>query len=267
MTELRLFETPGDTVAEITTDGSTIKPFLNAASEVCREVRLEIETSGLFIRAMDASRVAMGEFWLDAAEFQQYDVAEERTIGLDLKEAKKLVRRARKGKSDELQLHVQEHELTAEVSRGYDNADVVSQGTMQLIDPDAIRGADELPEFETQSVTVDADPFTDALSYAMGAADHVELKAQAVNQHADALYLGGENDMRTEDVAITGIEVEESTEALYSENYMSGLLAALGQVDPRKLTLELATEFPLITEFQSDGLEVTYVVAPRIQHD
>lgn len=262
---MRLFDTPGDTVAEITTDGSTIKPFLNAANEVCREVRLEIEPNGLFIHAMDASRVAMGKFWLDATEFQQYDVAEERTIGLDLKEAKKLVRRARKGKSDELQLHVQEYELTATVSRGYDNADVVSQGTMDLIDPDAIRSSDDLPEFDTQTVTVDADPFTDALGYAMGAADHVELKTQAVNQHADALYLGGKNDMRRENVAITGIEVAEGTEAMYSTDYMTELLSVLGEVDPHEVTLELATEFPLIAEFKSDGLEVEYCIAPRIQ--
>jgi proliferating cell nuclear antigen len=263
---MRLFDSPGDTVAEITTDGSTIKPFLNAVNELVREARVEFRTDGLFVNAIDSANVAMGKFFLDAAEFEEYELAEETKVGVDLKEAKKLVRRARKGKPDELKIHVQQYELTATVSRGYENTDVVSQGTMQLIDPDSIRGEPDTPnEWDTQTVDVPADAFTDALGYAMGAADHVELTAQGVNQHADALYIGGETDTREEQAAISGVEVGEQVEGLYSANYMSNLLGVIGEVEPQNVTLDLAVDFPLQAEFRMDGFEVEFMVAPRIQ--
>lgn len=265
MTDLPLFDAPGDTVAEITTDGSTIKPFLNAVNQLVDKARIQFEETGLYVNAVDPANVGMITAHLDAAEFVQYDLEGETTVGVNLNKAKKLVRRARKGKDDELQLHVQEHELTATVSRGYEHNDVVSQGTMQLIDPDSLRAAEELPEFETQTVELSADVFTDALSYAMGPSDYVEFKVQAVNQHAHALYIGGETDTREEHAAITNIDAEETEDVLYSNDYLKQLLGAISDVDPREVTLELAGEFPLLVTFKSDGLSVEYAVAPRIQ--
>lgn len=266
MTDLPLFDAPGDTVAEITTDGSTIKPFLNAVNQLVDEARIQFEETGLYVNAVDPANVGMITAHLDATEFEQYDLEGETTVGVNLNKAKKLVRRARKGKDDELQLHVQEHELTATVSRGYEHNDVVSQGTMQLIDPDSLRASpDDLPGFETQTVELQADVFTDALGYAMGPSDYVSFEVQAINQHAHALYIGGENDTREEHAAITNIDAEATEEVLYSNDYLKQLLGAIGDVGPREVTLELAGEFPLLVTFKSDGLSVEYAVAPRIQ--
>jgi len=252
-------------VAEITTDGSTIKPFLNAVNQLVDEARIHFEQEGLHVNAVDLLNVGMIEAHLDATEFEEYDLPEETAVGMNLGEAKQLVRRARKGKDDELRLHVQEYELTATVSRGYENNEVVSQGTMQLIDPDSLRQEPDLPEFETETVLLKANVFTDALSYAMGASAYVEIKTQNVNQHAQALYMGGENDTREEQAAITGIDVVETTKSLYTTDYMAKFLGAVKNVGPREVRLELATEFPLWATFKSDGLSVEFAVAPRIQ--
>lgn len=262
---MRLFDTPGDTVAEITTDGATIKPFLNAVDPVAKEVRLQFTDTGLYVEALDTANVFMGKVHLDALACESYDLEKETTIGVNVSELKSLVRRARKYEDDELRLHVQERELTATVVRGYENSNVVSQGTMELIDPDAIRSTDSLPDLDTVEFTVGYEPFTDALSYAMGAAEYVSVETKAVNQHAHALYVGGETDTRDETAAISDVEVEESTEGKYSTNYMTGVLDGLSGVDPQEVTVSLGDEFPIFVEARQDGVAVTYCVAPRIE--
>lgn len=264
---MKLFDTPGADVATITTDGATIKPFLNACGQVAGEVKLQVTADGLRVESTDPANVMMGKFDLAAEAFDTYELHQEQTVGLNIKQAKKLCRRARKSSSDELTLHVKENELTATVSRGYDAHDVVSQGTMDLIDPAAIREEAGLPDLDLAEFVVAADPLTDALSYGMGAADHVEFSLQAVNQHSHALYIGGENDSRTEQAAISDIEADRSEDSLFSADYMANILAGINEVGPESVEVSIASDFPIIFGMESDGLSATYFQAPRIKSE
>lgn len=270
MPDFELFDSPGADVAEIVTDGDTIKPFLNVIKRVDSEAKVRVTEDGLRTEIVDPANVFMADVSLPAASFEDYELHTEDTLGVPVDELRKLVRRARKNTNDELTLSVQEREVTATVRRGYENHEVVSQGTLKLFNPDSIRGSPEIPSLEWDvELAIDTAPFTDALGYAMGAADHVEMSVKGVNQHARALYVGGETDTRSESVAIDNVNPDETASAIYSADYMSDVLAGIGEVDAEALTLRFDEESPAYFDMtrEDTGLSVTFFIAPRVTND
>jgi len=267
MTEFELFDAPGSYVAEITTDGATVKPFINAVNAVVDEARIDVSEDGLSAGVIEPANAFMGRIHLPASAFDSYDLSTETDVGVNIGALKSLSRRARKGADDELTLSIRERELTASVARGYENHNVVSQGTMDLIDPAAIRQEQELPDLDWDvDVTVDYTPFMDALSYAVGVADHVEISVKGVNQHMNALYFGGETDTRKESAAIDNIDTSETAESMYSVDYVEQIMAGLSSVDTDDVAIQLDDEYPATFNAtdKDTGMSVQYLVAPRI---
>lgn len=268
MEQFQLFDTPGSTVATIETDGATIKPFLTAINNVGDEARIHIKQDRLTTRLVDPANCLMADVTLGTEAFDEYTLHDETTIGANIDACRKLVRRARKHHDDRLTLNIQEREATATVARGYDNHDVVSQGTTKFLDPDSIRAEPDLTDLDQPiNVTVDYEPFMDAFSYAQGAADHVRMRVAGVNQHTDAFYVGGETDVREEHAAIDGVSTDGRGEALYSTTYLVAILSGLKAVDPDRVTIRFAEEYP--ASFAATGvdgaLHVEYTVSPRVE--
>ena len=212
----------------------------------------------------------MWDVVLGGGGLQAFSLSQKTAVGVPVAELQSLARRARKRHSDDLHLSVKELELNARVERGYDNHNVVSQGTMDLIDADAIRDEPDLPDIDRDiHVTVDADPFMDALSYAVGASKHVTIDSKGVNQHTNALYIGGETATRHESVAIDGVDPGATGESTYSTDYIKRILSGISETDPADVTLSFDNEFPITFEMERDDvpMQVTYMTAPRIQSE
>jgi proliferating cell nuclear antigen len=270
MTEFRLYDDPGADVAEITTNGDVIKPFLNAIERVDTDAKIQIHPNGVEAQLVDPCNVFMADLSLAPDAFETFNVHQETRIGLDIGELKSLVRRARKNSNDELTLSIQQRELTATVARGYENHNVVSQGTMDLFDPDSIRTEPDIPDLDWDvHLTLNAPPLVDALSYGVGVGDHVTFAVKGVNQHTNALYIGGETDTRRESAGIDNIDTDTTAEAMFSDGYVSKLLGAIGDTDPEEVVLLLADEYPLCVKMERDGvpMEVEYMIAPRVQSE
>jgi len=270
MTEFRLYDDPGADVAEITTNGDVIKPFLNALECVDDEAKIQIHPNGVEAQLVDPCNVFMTDVLLAPDAFETFNVHQDARIGVDIGELKSLVRRARKNSDDELTLSIQQRELTATVARGYENHNVVSQGTMDLFDPDSIRTEPDLPDLDWDvHLTLDATPLVDALSYGVGTADHVNFAVKGVNQHTNALYIGGETDTRKESAAIDNIDTDTTAEAMFSGTFVSKLLGGIGETDPEEVVLLLADEYPICVKMERDGvpMQVEYMIAPRVQSE
>lgn len=268
MTEFRLFDAPGAEVAQITTDGATIKPYLNVIRTVENEAKIHVTEDGLQTTVVDPANVFMVDVSVPADAFEDYEVFSEATIGGAVKEMQRSVRRARKGHSDELTLSIQERELTATVSRGYENNEVVSQSRMDLIDPDAIRTEPDFPDLDIPvDITVDTAPFMDAFAYGIESAERARFETKAVNQHAAALYIGGETDIRSDHAAIGDIETEAYVSGLYSTDYLSDLQEGLNYIGAEELRLRLGDSFPMFVSAENESIAAEFVLAPRVERD
>jgi len=266
MTEFRLFDSPGADVAEITTDGDTFKPFLNSLTQIVSEAKVNVSDEGIQSSVVDPANVCMAAVTLDADAFETFTVNQHATIAPNVDELSKVVRRARKGHDDELRLSIQERELTASVSRGYDNHTVASQGEMKLIDPDSIRDEPNIPDLEwSAELQIDRKPLIDALKYAVGTSDHITVSVKGVNQHTNALYIGGETDTLSESAAIDNIDTDATVEAKYSVGYVKDILSILSSSDAETVNVRLDDEYPIVFEIDDGALHLEYFLAPRIQ--
>jgi len=97
--------------------------------------------------------------------------------------------------------------------------------------------------------------------------DYVSVAVKGVNQHTNALYLGGETDTRAESAAIDGIDTDAVAESLYSKGYLTSALSALSGVDAETVSLKFSTEFPITIGAEEESFSVEYTIAPRIQSD
>lgn len=272
MDDIPLFDSPGAQLATIVTDGDTIKPILNVLDTVADETKLHITEDGIHARVCDRANVFMlNEFRVDADAFDTYDVEREGKIGVNVGDFKHMTRRARKYQDDELTISISERELATTVRRGYDNHNVVSQSETKLLDPASIRQSPNEIDLDLGAeLEIDKPALVDAFDYATtAAASHVKVSVKAVNQHADALYIGGETDNTNESVAIDNVDSPVSTEAMYSGSYVKEILTGLQTVECDKVLVGLGEDYPAMFRVVGDDIPMTveYAVAPRIKDD
>jgi DNA polymerase III sliding clamp (beta) subunit (PCNA family) len=270
MAELELFDAPGANVAEIVTDGGTMKPFFSVLGRVDDAAKLHFSEDGISVSVTDPARVWAAEVTLSADAFDQYELHREAVVGVAIENAHSLIRRARKRHGDTLSLSVSEREMSATVSRGYDDHNVVSQGTVKLPDPKSIREPTDIPDTEySVDMRIEADALTDALSYTASAADHIEMATKGVNQHTNALYIGGETDSRDESVAIDGVDTDERVSSLYSSDYISDVVNAITDASADSVQLRFAEEYPAEYTIKNPdrAMNVRLFIAPRVTND
>lgn len=75
-----------------------------AISKIVEEASFKITSEGLRLRAMDPSAVVLVNFYIPSNAFYEYDIQGDITVGLNMEEFAKMLRRAKKG--DELVLEV-----------------------------------------------------------------------------------------------------------------------------------------------------------------
>jgi len=263
-----MFDDPGAEVAEIQTDGATIKPLLNAIAVVGDSARLHIDEGGLSACLVGPANVFMGDISLSASAFDEYECESESVIGVNISELQTLVRRARKRSDDTLQLSINQHEITAIVSREYNQRDVVSKGTMQTADPESLRSEPNGTDLDFPAAfVIEQDPLIDAMSYGISSGDKaVKFETAGDDEDRCELYISGESDNREETVAITDLASPLGITSMYSADYISKVETAIKAVDSDAVNILFGSEYPIRFTMRSldAPLSAVYTVAPRV---
>ena len=266
---LQLHDTDGSTIAELTTDGHTLKPFLNTINQFVDEAKIHFTPDGIHATAVNPANVAALTTTLPADAIENYNVkTDDHTIGVNVGAFRHLIRRARMGSDDSLYLQVHERRLYATVTRGYDDADVVTEDRIDLIDPDSIRQEPDMPELDLHDVDVGIDAFRDVTSHAAATGEYIELKA-----FNGTLTVSAEDDTRSSSGRVYGAVAEDTeADAIYSRGYVNDLLDALKKGKADSLGVRFAEEMPLMVSFERTGdegalLEGEAMIAPRLRSE
>lgn len=264
---LQMYEEAGDTVAQITTDGSTLKPFFNTLRPLIDEAKLHFDGDGLHVIATDRTNVALIDLSLSATAFEEYTLhTDEFVTGVNIGQTRHLIRRARMNSDDTLTLKVAENQLYATVGRGYDNTNVVTEDAIRTLDPDSIRQEPEIPNLNTHEVNCGFDAFRDGVKHVTGLQDEAWFSFD----NGD-LVVSTDTDTAETSVRFEGVVPEdEEAEIILSETYLTDIFDSLKKGKTDDVTVNIGDEVPIFIDFERerDGetiMEGAAVQAPRIQ--
>ncbi len=245
---------------EIVFDGAKeFADLIATASNLIDEAAFRISEDGIFMRAMDPSRVVLIDLSLPSSIFSRFDVEEPETIGVNMDHFKKVLKR---GKLKDVLI----------LRKGEENfLEVVFEGAAKrtfkipLIDVEELEL--ELPELPfTARVVVLGEVLKEAVRDASLVSDAMKFiaKENEFIMRAEGETNEVEIKLTLEDEGLLDMEVEEETSSSYGISYLADMIKGFGKAD--EVTLRFGNEMPLEMDYfiRDDG-KLVFLLAPRVE--
>ncbi|MEK6945890.1 MAG: proliferating cell nuclear antigen (pcna) [Nanoarchaeota archaeon] len=224
-------------------------------SELVTEVRVNVNEFGLSITAMDPANVAMVGFKIPKSAFSQFEVGRE-ILGVNLDSLKKVLRRTGVGSS----LIIERKENLLEL-RIQDR--IKRKFSLSLID---IEGEDI--DFEAKisrmefavKVELPSEDLIDSVEDCSVVSDSCSL---IVHEGNFVIESKGLNSARAEFSGDEAMIHGENCKSKYSLEYLSKFIKGAKLCE--RTLISFADDHPLKMDFKSAGMELSFVLAPRVE--
>ena len=243
-------------------DSRVWKNIIESISTLVEEGVFIADPSGIKLRAMDPSRVAMVDMELPKAAFEAYECATEVPIGVNFEHMKNIMKRS--GSNEKLELEKADDEARLKIRFKGKSSRTFSLPLLDL-------GKEELsaPRIPfNATVKTPASTLLDAIKDAEVVSDFVKVATEE-----GVLKVSASGDRGEVEVVITkesgellSIEMKEPAHALYSLTYLSKMMVAssLSEIS----IVMFSTDMPLRLDFNlSSGGKIVYYLAPRMESE
>lgn len=234
------------------------KPFsdiISIISELVSEVKIRINKEGMTIVAIDPANVAMISFKLPASAFSKLEVEDE-TMGVSLDSLKAILKRC--SFSSALTMKTEDNFLKIEISDK-----IKREFTLSLIDLD--RKDKPIPslEFSTR-IEINSIDLMEAIEDCSIVADSCSFESVAERFMIYAKgSLNSANLSYSSDEAY--IESPNKSKSKYSLEYLMKMIKASKLTD--KTILNFSNDYPLKMDFKTPLMELSFILAPRVETD
>ncbi len=226
-------------------------------SELVTEVRIKINEFGLSITAMDPANVSMVGFKMPKSAFSQFEAGKE-VLGVNLDSLKRILKRAGTGSSLILESkeNILEIQIQDRIKRNF---------LLSLIDIDA-----EDIDFDTKAgrmeftskVELPSLDFIDSIEDCIVVADACSF---IVKDGKFIIEARGLNSARSEFSGDEASIQAENSKSRYSLEYLQKFAKGAKLVE--KTLINFSEDHPLKLSFKSPGMELAFVLAPRVETD
>lgn len=231
---------------------------ISLLSELVLEVKAKVSKTGLEITAIDPANVALASLKIASQAFSQFDVDKEEKLGLNLEDFKQVLRRVPIGSSliIERQDNMLKLKMQEKAKRSFNLA---------LISLDIEEK--KIPELKFSStVTLDSSAFLEAINDAAIVADSTTFLVSRGTFiiEAKGTLNSAKTEFNTEEVSI---DSEQEAKAKYSLDYLVKFAKASKLAD--KVKVNFATDYPARFDFKSQDslVELSFILAPRVEED
>ncbi len=224
-------------------------------SELVTEVRIKVNEYGMSITAMDPANVAMVGFRLPRMNFSQLETDEE-VLGVNLDDLKRILKRCGSGSS--LILEKKENLLEIQIQDRIRRNFTLNLLEVEGEDIDFNEKAERM-EF-TSKVGIDSVDLVASIEDCAVVSDACSF---IINNGRFIIEAKGLNSARSE---FSGDEAKidaEDCRAKYSLEYLQKFIKGARLVE--KTGLNFAEDHPLKMEFKTDYLELSFILAPRVE--
>ena len=232
---------------------SLFSKAIEIISDLVTEVRIKVNEFGLSIVAIDPANVAMVGFKLPKSAFSQFE-SDEEVLGVNLDDLKKILKRSNSRSSVNLQKeeNTLKIEILERVKRNFtlglieiehEEKDFPSLDFSSKIE---MNSSDLIDSIEDCSIVADA------CSFIIREGKFI-IEAKGINS-AFAEFSSDE------------VKIEaENCKSRYSLEYLSKFIK--GAKLSEKASIKFANEHPLRMDFKTEGIELSFILAPRAETD
>ncbi|MGQ9759520.1 MAG: proliferating cell nuclear antigen (pcna) [Candidatus Methanomethylicaceae archaeon] len=241
-------------------DSRIWRNIIESISTLVEEGVFIADPSGIRLRAMDPSRVAMVDMELPKSAFESYECIEELPIGVNFDDMKNIMKRS--GVNEKLELEKEEKEARLKIRFRGKSSRTFSLPLLDL-------GKEELsvPRISfLATIKLPAGTLMEAIKDAEVVSDFVKITAEDEKMKISASGDRGEVEVEItkESGELLSAELKESTHALYSLTYLGKMMVASGLSDVA--ILMFSTDMPLRLDFNlANGGRLVYYLAPRME--
>ncbi len=241
-------------------EAPALKAAIDSIVSLVEEGIFEVKNDGLHLRAMDPSQISMVSFTMSKSAFLEYNLDEERKLGIDIAQLSNVLSRGKRGEKAELS--VEEGKLVvkffAEKRKRTFKVPLLEIGDTVSREPKI--------EY-TNHVKIAADALKEALKDAKLVSSHVKF---VIELHGFTVDVRGESgDAKSEfengTPEITEIKTHSGASATFPLQYLEDIVKAASSSSP--VTINLETDRPLKIEYEIEGAKVIYYLAPRIESE
>lgn len=237
---------------------STLADWLDAVGALVAEARVEVQSEGIDVMAVDPAGVAQVDATLAVDGFESYD-ADDGTLGVNTEKLSDVVGMAGGDQLVHLTYDPERRKLVVEIGG--------VTYTMALIDPQSIRASPDPTDLDLPAaVTVEGDQLAKAVTAVDMVGDHVTIGADAGREE---LLIAGQGDTDTVDVVYDAADVIAAdwgdAESLFSLDYLEDVTKPMP--GDAEVTVRVGQEFPMELAYEACEGDVTVenMIAPRIQ--
>ena len=235
-----------------------LETLCSILSALVQECKLKIDKDGLTTRAVDTANVAMVQIILPNTSFKEFTI-ESGEVGMDVLKWKQA-------------LGVMKSDALVSIDRPKEGRISISDGGYNYkitpLDTNTIRKQPNIPGFQLPcSLSIEGKEFAEAIKALASIGDKVRFSIKGA-----MLELSTEGDTDTLRKEITGTMPDgkkNETEAvsLFSLDYMREITKGGGMKGAETITISLGVDHPVRFDFEVEGIEASYVLAPRIETD
>ncbi len=238
-----------------------LKDSISILSELVNEARFKVTKEGLECIAMDPANVAMVIFKLLASNFVEYQIDEEKEIGINLANFKQVLRRA--NASDVLTLEIAEENKLKIQLKSF-NTRTFSLPLLDLEENEQKVPSLEFPIIITTKSEVLNNAITDADIVAESVTFNAEPEKFSVKAEGDLSKAHIE--IKKDDITNISSETSATVTAKYSIEYLKKMMQG-GKLSDT-VEIRFNQDYPLRIDYKvTDKLLLSFILAPRVEND
>lgn len=235
-----------------------LKGIIDVTSPLVNEVKFNITSDAVSLRAVDPAHVAMVDLGVKDKAFEEYE-AEEIELGIDVDKLSSIMRLASSGDMVSLDYDEDTNRLVVKIGNLVRRMGLID--TAGMPDP-------KMPDLDLPAkVVLEASEISQGVRASESVSDHLALSVDK-----DSFELSAKGDTDTVDLKLPKdllleLEAAGKCKSLFSIDYFSNMIKPISSDEP--ITMMLGNDNPIKVEFDiaDEKGHVTYLLAPRIESE
>jgi proliferating cell nuclear antigen len=235
-----------------------LKGIIDVTSPLVNEVKFNINSKGIFLRAVDPAHVAMIDLNIDYKAFEEYK-ADDIELGVDMDKLAGIMRLSTTGDLVSLTFDEKANRLIVQIGNLVRKMSLID--TAGMPDP-------KMPNLNLPAkAIIKASEINRGVKASEAVSDHLAIK---VNKDTFELFAEGDTDtvnLKLPKDLLVELKSDSNYKSLFSIDYFSNMIKPVKGDD--NITLHLGNDNPIKLEFDIADKKghVQYLLAPRIESE